>query len=807
MNFIKFIFPFLISLALVVGLNNKWGQVPPLGKFLDPYNGFWANSENQNIPFQENPTIADLNESVNIYYDSILVPHVYAKNNADLYMAQGYVTAQNRLWQMEFQTHASGGRVSEIIGEDALDFDRYQRRNGLLYGAEKAVKLMAEDSTIGPILDAYTSGVNQYIASLDYKNLPIEYKLLDYKPEKWSILKSGLLLKYMANDLAGGDSDAENTQLLKMLGKDRFDFLFPDRYEDFDPVIPKSKKWNFEPKTVKRPDSVLFPLVFPDDKAPQPDPQNGSNNWTVHGSKTSTGKPILANDPHLSLNLPSIWYVMHLNSPNVNVYGSTLPGALGVIIGFNDSVSWGVTNATRDVRDWYHITFKNAEKKEYRYNGKWLKTQRVIQEFKIRGSENYFDTIYYTHHGPIVYDESFRPSNSKSNFALRWTAHDPSNEQLTFHLLNRAKNYADYEQALTYYDCPAQNFAYADVHGDIALWINGKFPLRWEEQGKFIMDGSRADMDWAGFIPREHNAYMKNPEQGYLSSANQIPVDSTYPYYHYDRGYEHYRNRRLNRKLETLENITVEDMMRLQNDNFWLMASEILPSILDSLNRNNMSEVEKTAFDALSNWNYMADQNMIAPAYFEILWDDLYKNLWDEFYGLKNAVRRPELAVTVQILKGFPDDPYINHQGTDKKESITDLYQMSFQSAVDSVENWKSTSEKELTWSNFKNTTIQHLARLAPFSTDNVQNGGNKHILNATSGRHGPSWRMVVSLEAPIKAYGVYPGGQSGNPGSYYYDNLIKSWSNGEYYELENKSTASDLKNIIFTQTLTPKAK
>jgi penicillin amidase len=251
----------------------------------------------------------------------------------------------------------------------------------------------------------------------------------------------------------------------------------------------------------------------------------------------------------------------------------------------------------------------------------------------------------------------------------------------------------------------------------------------------------------------------------------------------------------------------VEDMMRLQNDNFWLMASEILPSILDSLNRNNMSEVEKTAFDALSNWNYMADQNMIAPAYFEILWDDLYKNLWDEFYGLKNAVRRPELAVTVQILKGFPDDPYINHQGTDKKESITDLYQMSFQSAVDSVENWKSTSEKELTWSNFKNTTIQHLARLAPFSTDNVQNGGNKHILNATSGRHGPSWRMVVSLEAPIKAYGVYPGGQSGNPGSYYYDNLIEPWSNGEYYELENKTNASDLSNIIFTQTLTPKAK
>lgn len=806
MNFIKFFFPFLISLALVIGLNNKWGQAPPLGKFLDPYNGFWANSENQDIHFEENPSIDGLKENVSVYYDSILVPHIYATNDHDLYMAQGYVTAENRLWQMEFQTYAAGGRISEIIGEDGLDFDRYQRRNGLLYGAEKAVKLMAEDSVIGPILEAFTAGINEYINSLDYKKLPLEYKLLDYKPENWTSLKSGLLLKYMANDLSGSDSDGENTQLLKMLGKERFDFLFPDTYKDYDPVIPKSKVWDFKAEVVKRPDSVSFPLVFPEDKATEPDPQNGSNNWTVHGSKTSTGKPMLANDPHLGLNLPSIWYVMHLNSPNVNVYGSTLPGALGVIIGFNDNVSWGVTNATRDVRDWYHITFKNKEKNEYLYDGKWLKTQKIVQEFKIRGGESFYDTITYTHQGPIVYDETFRSKNSKSNFALRWTAHDPSNEQMTFHLLNRAANYDDYVEALTYYDCPAQNFAYADVHGDIALWVNGKFPLRWEEQGKFIMDGSRADMDWAGFIPRAHNPHMKNPKQGYLSSANQISVDDSYPYYHYDRGYEHYRNRRLNQKLETLQDITVDDMMRLQNDNYALLAAEILPSMLDSLDRDQLSESEQTAYDELYEWDFMTDEDAIAPAYFEIWWDHLYRDLWDEFYGLPTSVRRPELPVTVQILNEYPNEPYIDNQKTDKKESITDLYRQSFTTAVDSVKNWKLATEKELNWSNFKNTTVEHLARIAPFSTENIKIGGNRHVLNATSGRHGPSWRMVVSLEKPIKAYGVYPGGQSGNPGSYYYDNLIEKWSNGEYYELQNEPKASDLSHVIFTQTLTPKS-
>ncbi|GAB3340534.1 penicillin acylase family protein [Marivirga atlantica] len=806
MNFIKFLFSLLIAAALVVGLNEKWGQVPPLGKFLDPYNGFWANGTSGEVPFQESNNIPELNNKVEVYYDSLLIPHIYAESDEDLYKAQGFVTAQNRLWQMEFQTHASAGRISEIIGGGALEFDRYQRRNGLLYAAEKAIKAMEDNDVTSNIINSYTEGVNAYINGLTYKELPIEYKLLDYKPENWSNLKSALLLKYMANDLAGGDSDAENNYLLKTLGKDRFDFLFPDRYENMDPIIPKSKKWEFEPLEVNRPDSVSFPLVFSDKKMPQPDPQNGSNNWAVSGSKTNTGKPMLANDPHLGLNLPSIWYVMHLNSPEVNVLGATLPGALGVIIGFNDSIAWGVTNATRDVRDWYHIQFKDKDKKEYLHNNKWLKTQKVVQTFKIRGEEAFNDTIYYTHHGPIVYDETFGSENSKVNLALRWTAHDPSNEQLTFHQLNRAANYDDYKNALTHFDCPAQNFVFASTQGDIAIWVNGKFPLRWEEQGKFIMDGTRADMDWAGFIPREHNAFVKNPPRGFVSSANQIPVDSTYPYYHYDRGYEHYRNRRINNRLAELENITIEDMKRLQNDNYHMLASEILPAMLDSLDRSKLSEPQKEAYDKLKNWNYIASEDAVAPTYFEIWWNKLYRNLWDEFYVEGKPSRRPELPVTVQILKNHPDEAYIDNQSTTEKETVSSLYEQSFKFAVDSVSNWTKQSDLNLTWSNFKNTTIQHLARLSPFSHDHVQIGGNRHIVNATSGRHGASWRMIVSLEKPVKAFGVYPGGQSGNPGSYFYDNLIDAWASESYYQLDNSNEPDLLGQVIFKQTLTPTA-
>lgn len=805
MKFIRFLFTFILTVALIVGLNEKWGDIPPLGKFFDPYNGFWANAENKDLNFTTPTDLSFVSQPVSIYYDSLLLPHIYANTSEDLYAAQGFVTAQNRLWQMEFQTMASAGRVSEIIGKQGLNFDRYQRRNGLLYGAEKAVKEMEKDEEISALVNAYTSGVNAYIDNLTYKDLPLEYKLLDYRPEEWSPLKTALLLKYMANNLAGRDYDIENTKLLKLLGKERFNFFFPDRYENMDPVIPAGTEWDFTPEPVNRPDSISFPLVFPEKEGPQPNAANGSNNWAIAGSKTNTGKPILANDPHLGLNLPSIWYVMHLNGPNTNVMGATLPGALGVISGFNDNISWGVTNATRDVRDWYYIEFKDKDKNEYRFDGKWLKTQKVVQTFKIRGAKDFKDTIYYTHHGPIVYDEKYNSENAKANFALRWTALDPSNEQRTFIELNKAHNYNDYVSALSHFQSPAQNFVFASTDGDIALWVNGKFPLRWEEQGKFIMDGRRSDMDWAGFIPHEQNAHIKNPERGFVSSANQVPVDSTYPYYHYDTYYEHYRNRRINNQLSTLQNITIEDVKRLQNDNYNVMAFEILPAMLDSLDRASMSEPEKQAFNLLKNWNYIHSAETKAAPYFEVWWSKMYNMLWDEFDKDDTPSRKPEWPVTVAFLKKHWDDSYVDVQDTEKRETITSLYNSTFTAAVDSVENWKKENEaREFSWANFKNTTLLHLARLQAFSTDNIQIGGGRHIVNATSGRHGASWRMIVSMETPVKAYAVYPGGQSGNPGSYYYDNLVEAWSNGEYYVLQHPDEASQLKGIISKQELSP---
>lgn len=306
---------FLVSLAitflLIFLLNNGWTigsiSIPPLGKFLDPFHGFWQNLEPTGFEGKKQLMIPGLKQPVSVVYDSLLIPHIFAKNNDDLYLAQGYITALHRLWQMEFQTHAAAGRLSEIVASDAvLNYDRRQRRLGMVYGAEQALQSMNEN----PAIIKYTEGVNRFIESLEYNTLPFEYKLLNYQPEPWTNLKCALLLKNMAQTLNMGDKDIEMTNAWQLFGKEMVDILYPDNERPGDPIVEKPGGWDFRPVDI---DSV--PLAIPEDlinikKAPPSDPTTGSNNWAVSGSKTYTGSPMLAGDPHLQLSLPSIWYAV-----------------------------------------------------------------------------------------------------------------------------------------------------------------------------------------------------------------------------------------------------------------------------------------------------------------------------------------------------------------------------------------------------------------------------------------------------------------------------------------------------------------
>ncbi|MEO9967086.1 MAG: penicillin acylase family protein [Reichenbachiella sp.] len=805
MKLVRFIFALILTLLFFFYLNYKQGKIPPLGKFLSPFSGFWQNGEINDLDLPNELEAEELSAPVIIKFDDKLIPHIFAENEYDLYFAQGYVTAFHRLWQMEFQVLAAAGRTAEIVGESQLEFDRIQRRKGLTYGAQRSLEAIQSDPKVTKMVQAYTDGINHWINQLDYDDYPIEYKLLDYTPEEWSDLKVMLLLKNMADMLSRGENDLENTNALQTFGIEDFNRLFPETYSSIDPVIPAGTTWGFPPKSVSKPD-IDFPQAFTGQVIEKPDPRNGSNNFAVSGSRTMSGNVLLANEPDLSLNLPSIWYVVQLNAPGINTMGASLPGAPNVIIGFNDSIAWGLTNAKRDVVDWYNIEFRDERREEYRYDDKWLKTQKMVEEFVVRDGDNFYDTIVYTHYGPVSYDEYFLGNQDKVNFAMKWTAHEGSHELRTLFEVNRASNYDEFLKAFRYYTGPPQNFAFASVQGDIAMTIQGKFPVKWEGQGKFLLDGKDSRQEWQDIIPYEQNATVKNPERGFVSSANQHPVDSTYPYYVYDYKYEHYRNRRINDRLKLLRNVNVKEMVRLQNDNYNYRASESLPIMLDNLDTTKMAGNKAKAFHLLKQWDYFTEPEWIAPSIYQTWWNELYALIWDEFDDQELAMSRPQIFHTIYMMRNDSSSKFFDIQNTSQNETLQDLINVSFDRALDSLEKWKEENGQEYVWYKYKNTRIKHILGLEPFSFDQVKIGGYNNIVNAASERHGPSWRMVVELGATgVKAWGIYPGSQSGNPGNPTYGHMIEDWATGNYSPLLFLSDSNEeSERLIFTHTIQP---
>ncbi len=804
MKFMKFLLSLLLTAIVFYGLNSKLGSIPPLGKFLDPIHGIWQNdkTEGQNV---EALAITGLKEEITVHYDKHLIPHIFAQNDADLYFAQGYITAKHRLWQMEFQTHAAAGRISELIGEAAIEFDRGQRRKGMVFGAENSLKKMRENPETLQFVEAYRDGINQYIDQLTVEDYPVEYKLLDYSPEPWTLKKTALLLMYMTDMLAGGDSDLEYSNFLNKYGKERLDLLYPDFFDTIDPVIPKERDWSEWDVVAHDVPISELPKDTITDILEKPDPDNGSNNWVVAPEKSYSGNPILANDPHLGLKLPSIWFALQLATPEKNTFGVSLPGALGIIIGFNNDISWGLTNATRDVRDWYKIEFTDDQRTAYRYDGESRNATKRIEEIKVRNGKTVYDTVVYTHHGPVSYDASFKGNDQKIGYAMKWTGHLGGNNQRTFLELNKAKNYDEYAKALKYHVAPAQNFIFSSTEGDIALWIQGTFPNKWEGQGKFLMDGSNPNHEWKGFIPQEHNAHIKNPEQAFLSSANQHPVDESYPYYVFNDGYETYRNRVINDFFRSKEKFNIQDFKDLHNNNYNLMAAELLPNMLQQMDVSALDSEEKELFDQVKTWDYFNDIEKIGPSIWEAWWSELAPLTWDELEAEELVLDYPFKYQTIYLLKNNPDDEFMDVVATPEKETAKDLFLISFKEAVKNLKAWKI-ENGDYNWGEYKATYVGHLLQALPaFSRFNLPIGGNGSIVNATKKDHGPSWRMIVEMSSPPKALGVYPGGQSGNPGSKYYDNFIDIWAAGDYLELDFMQDKNQTENILFSQTLNPK--
>lgn len=794
MRIVPFTISALITTAFVWALNKPWGTVPVLGSFLSPQHGFWQNAEPAEPARELTLNFPELKDKVDVYFDDRMIPHVFAQNEADLFFVQGYIHAKFRLWQMEFQTHAASGRLSEILGPGDKDlilgFDRQMRRLGMVYAAEIAQKEMEKEPATKTACDAYTNGVNAYIGQLTNAQLPFEYKLLNYKPEPWTNLKTMLFLKYMSLDLAGPENDFEYTNAKSVLSKADFEAIYPITQDSLEPIVTRGTVFDtaaIVPVMPTTADSLYFqwketaPIV-----QQKPDKDNGSNNWAVGGTKTQSGRPILCNDPHLALNMPALWFEMQLSTPEYNAYGASFPGAPCIIIGFNDNCAFGFTNAMRDVRDYYSIEFKDASRSQYRFNGEWVSATARVDTFRVKGRPMLLDTVAYTKLGPVMYDASFRGLGEERsdgrNYAVRWAAHDPSNELMLFYSLNHARNYDDYYAALKYLTCPGQNCLFATKAGDIAIWQQANFPAKWRRQGDFVMPGTDSSFLWQGTIPRSENPHQVNPARGFVSSANQLPVDTTYPYYiggHHDL----YRGKMINRYLNQMSNITPADMQRLQTENYNLFAETALPVLIKNIDETKLTPEELKYLTIAKEWNLRNDPDEKGPTVFHSWYDSLETVIWsDDFATVPQPWDLPEEFTLIEGLLKDSAYRFVDDKRTTEVENLVSMVTKAFKNAVPAL----AAAEKDgrLVWSRFKDSGIQHLLRQAALSRFHLTTGGGTHVINATKKFHGPSWRMIVHLTDETEAYGVYPGGQSGNPGSKYYDSFVDNWSAGKYYRL-----------------------
>lgn len=768
-----------------MGLGVSWSGRPALGPLLSPFEGLWQNYP-RSRPLEKH--FVDLKKDTQVFWDEYGVPHIQAKTEEDLYWAQGYLVASDRLFQMDLQTRAAAGRLSELMGLKTLSVDKMFVKMGLRRAARGALTAMLSEPMTKTALMAYTAGVNRYIEEIRQgaQELPVEYKLIGAEPEDWEPIRTAYLLKMMSFRLNGHSQDLNLTRYLKELGKDKVEDLFPDRFAGDIPVVNDFKA---DQKPLKVPEEdQAFVSSF--DEWPEylkPYLGNGSNNWAVAPQKSATGHSLLANDTHLKYALPAVWYEMQLMGPEVNVYGATFPGAPGVIIGFNEKVAWGVTNAYSDVLDWYEVEFKDSGFSHYRVGEDWLPAEKEQQMILVKGAEPVEVELVWTRYGVVVH------SQNQKALTYRWVSHQPSNELLSFLKLNRAQDHKACLEAISNYQAPAQNFICADAD-NIAIRHQGRYPKKWQGQGKYVLDGSRAESNWQGWIEPDLIPQAVNPEPGYVLSANQRPIEKGYPYY---LGWEHiesYRSQRIQEVLSQSKSLAPEDLIKLQNDNLNKHAELILPVLLKVFEQGDKSTIEtvseslqEQALAALKQWDFVESNAQVAPTLFHAWWKNLEEAIWSDELGPRKTSVYPKPPRTTALLREALSDSrkksqsaWIDDQSTpDVVESVREVVQGSLTKALKELKERHGSSLKDWKWGQVRPSKLPHFAGIHGLGSAALDLPGSAHSVNANRGDHGATWKMVVALGPDMKAWTNYPGGPSGHPFDPEYMSYVKSWSQG----------------------------
>ncbi|MBL7092655.1 penicillin acylase family protein [candidate division KSB1 bacterium] len=812
----------LFTIATIVFLGFGYKLIPPLAQLFDPINGVWKNARQTEHPKEKLVKLEGLSGEVKIIRDKRGVPHIFAENDEDLAFAFGYVQAQDRLWQMDIGWRDAAGRTSEIFGKSTLRKDISKHKYGLIKAAKKSYEAMKSYDEFKE-LEAYVKGINTFISSVRKSDLPLEFKLFNYEPEQWQVLNCFQFVKSMTWRLSSGPWHSNDEKIREKIGDEAFNELFSPVEPYFLPIIPEqgglppkdreiygksnasiNSRSNFIQPVLNTESNVNISLLSNDPSETNSMSQTldepmysaqlnfwdsppkglGSNNWVIDSEKSATGRPILAYDPHVWLSLPSIWYEAHLVSPKRDVYGIALLASPYIIFGFNRYISWGGTTLMADVVDCYSEKFDSTHQ-NYQYKGQWYPIIRDTVFFKVRGEKDTKQVFESTGHGPLV-----ELRNGK--VALKWVGHEGTEELLAFSRLNRAKNYNEFVEALSHYHVSAQNFAYADIYGNIAMWCAGRFPIRKNGDGRYSVDGSSGENEWLGFVPFEKLPHSVNPPQHYLLSANQVPVGPDYEYNIGSSWEPCYRARRINQLLSSKEKISFEDMQQFQGDIVDLRAQRLLPAILSAgerLGKDN-PDVQKV-LSYFRGWDGSVDKELAAPLIFRTFLSSYDQAIWNDELGTRR--RRAKTAVLERLTLEDPRSVWFDDQRTDRIETRDEIILKSLIETLQILHKYVSVDSTQWKWGLHNKIHINHLSHLKGLGFPPFPNNGNNNTISMMGGTVAPLWRLVVEMAEDGRRVGVYPGGQSGNPASPHYDEGIIPWANHQYFELNMPKSAEEI--------------
>ncbi|MFI5237210.1 MAG: penicillin acylase family protein [Ignavibacteriales bacterium] len=770
------------------------------------------NSLTESLPVYEGELKApSLKSEVKIYSDSLAVPYIFADNDEDAAFTLGYLHARERMFSMDMIRRAGEGRLSEIFGVETLPFDKMFRTVGLSRTAKMIKDKMNPEAL--KLLEAYSRGVNYYLE--EKKNeYPVEFDVLGYQPEGWKSEHSIIVIRMMAWELnLGWWTDLAFTELVQKLGEEKVKEILPGYPENAPIIIPTDiKKF-----------AQINPNFIETDKAfrkfiGMTGTHLGSNNWVVNSQMSASGKPIIANDPHLAYRAPGIWYAAVIKSPNWNAAGVTLPGVPGIVIGKNDNISWTLTSIMTDETDFYFETLDSTRTK-YLLDGNWKDLTIVEDTIETRDGIREPIEIKYTHRGPIIsniHPYNFIFNNDESTYpsiSMRWLGNEFSDEMDAFLKINKANNWGEFKSAVEKFNIPGQNFVYADNDGNIGYAFGGALPIRNDNTTTFVFDGSTSKSDWKGFVPRNELPYLFNPTQNYIATANN-KVMKDFKYHITNLWEPSSRIERITELLQSKSKHSIEDYMNYQDDIFSSYAKSIVPYILFAFQDAEVKDENLAqSLKLLREWNFEMDKYQQAPAVFLTFFDKLMKNIYldemgDDLFNQYVFLANVPYRNILELLQN-PFSVWYNDVKKNERKTRDDVIRESMNDALDELESKLGKDVKDWQWGRLHTVTFKHAFSGASGLLDGVINigpyeisGDGTTIFNTEYAfsesiekyplfRHepfdcelGPSMRFIYDFSKPDEFYLILTTGQSGNIFSDHYKDQAELFLNGKYMKI-----------------------